>query len=503
MFSQTIPSHKLDELHELTAELSQYVHDAACEGTAVRVVEREIWTGVRNLGWRLLDQFFADQGDGDLGETFTMCDGRVLKRLDEPHTRVYQSIFGRHELQRTVYGTREGQKIEFVPLDQRLQLPESEFSYVLQDWDQALGVEQAFGRVNETMGMILGFDQSVDSLERMNRQMSRHVESFRTSRPAPPADHEGQIMVVTADNKGIPMRRPADQRPVGSHRKRGEKANKKQMATVGAVYTVDPKVRTAEEVVAALFRDEPRKTKGKDQPVAQHKRVWSSLSIECDGHVRRGQDEVFRWMAEEQVRRNPSGDKDIICLMDGQPSLWDDRRSYLPWDNVVEILDLLHVTPRLWEAAHLFHCEGSDEASAFVRGRLLGILQGRVGYCVGGLRQMGTKHKLRGHKAKKLARICNYLQKNQGRMCYNEYLAAGYPIASGVIEGACRYVVKDRMERAGMRWTVEGAQAMLDLRSTYVNGQWEDFQSYRIAQENLRLYPHKEALECIDWPLAA
>ena len=170
---------------------------------------------------------------------------------------------------------------------------------------------------------------------------------------------------------------------------------------------------------------------------------------------------------------------------------------------VVEILGLLHVTPRLWEAAYLFHREGSDEASAFVRERLLGILRGQVGYVIGGLRQMGTKRRLRGHKSQKLHQICNYLEKNRGRMGYDEYLAAGYPIASGVIEGACRYVVKDRMERAGMRWTVEGAQAMLDLRSTYVNGQWEDFQNYRIEQENLRLYPHQAAMQCVEWPLAA
>lgn len=503
MFSENATDRKFDELHKLTTELSQYVYEAACEGRAIHAVERDIWTRLQELGRRALALFIADQGDGDIGETFTMSDGRMLKRLDEPHTRVYQSIFGKYELKRAVYGTREGQKIELVPLDQRLQLPESEFSYVLQDWNQALGVEQAFSRVNETMGMILGFNQSVDSLERMNRQMACTVESFRSSRPTPPAKEEGKIMVVTADNKGIPMRRPADQRPVGSHRKKGEKANKKQMATVGAVYTVDPKVRTAEEVVAALFRDEVPKTKRKDQPVAQHKRVWSSLSIERDGDVRRGQDEVFRWMAEEQTRRNPAGEKDIVCVMDGQPSLWEDRRKYLPLNNVVEILDLLHVTPRLWEAAYLFHREGSAQASAFVRQRLLAILEGRVGYCVGGLRQMGTKGRLRGPQSKKLRQICNYLEKNRRRMYYDEYLAAGYPIASGVIEGACRYVIKDRMERAGMRWTVDGAQAMLDLRSTYVNGQWEEFQNYRIAQENLRLYPHQVAMQCVDWPLAA
>lgn len=503
MFSENATDRKFDELDKLTAGLSQYAHEAAREGTAIDIVEREIWTRVLNLGRDVLGQFIADQGDGDLGETFTMPDGRVLNRLDEPHTRAYQSIFGTFELNRAVYGTREGQKIEFVPLDQRLQLPESEFSYVLQDWDQSLGTEQAYSRVNETISMILGFNQSVDSLERMNRHMAREVDSFRTSRPTPPAEEEGQIVVVTADNKGIPMRRPAAQRPVGSHRKKGEKANKKQMATVGAVYTVDPKVRTAEEVVTALFGDKPREKADKDHPVAQHKRVWSSLTMEREGDVRRGQDEVFRWLAEEEARRNPAGEKDIVCLMDGQPSLWEDRRTFLPLETVVEILDLLHVTPRLWEAAYLFHREGSNKASAFVRERLLGILQGRVGYVIGGLRQMATKHKFRGHQAKKLDRICNYLEKNRSRMRYDEYLAAGYPIASGVIEGACRYVVKDRMERAGMRWTVEGAQAMLDLRSTYVNGQWEEFQNYRIGRENLRLYPHQEALNCVDWPLAA
>jgi hypothetical protein len=78
---------------------------------------------------------------------------------------------------------------------------------------------------------------------------------------------------------------------------------------------------------------------------------------------------------------------------------------------------------------------------------------------------MGTKHKLRGKKWDKLAKICGYLENNAHRMHYDVYLAAGYPIASGVIEGACRHFIKDRMERSGMRWTIERAQAMLDVRS--------------------------------------
>jgi hypothetical protein len=85
-------------------------------------------------------------------------------------------------------------------------------------------------------------------------------------------------------------------------------------------------------------------------------------------------------------------------------------------------------------------------------------------------------------------------------MRYDVYLAAGYPIASGVIEGACRHMVKDRMERSGMRWTLESAQAMLDVRSTYINGDWDTFMKYRIEKETQRLYPHRELVEPIDMP---
>jgi hypothetical protein len=271
------------------------------------------------------------------------------------------------------------------------------------------------------------------------------------------------------------------------------------MATVGAVYTVAPKERTAEELVALLFGDDrPRKS---EEPTAQHKRVWSSLNIEEEPHS--GQLEVFAWMRLEHDRRNPNGDKRTICLMDGQQSLWTDRQLELPLEDVVEILDLIHVLPRLWEAAHLFHREGSNDATKFVRERLLRILEGDVGYVIGGLRQMGTKRKLRGNKRESLRRICQYLENNRDRLRYDEYLAAGYPIASGVIEGACRHLVKDRMERSGMRWTVAGAQAMLDLRSTYINGQWDEFQRYRISQENGRLYPHRDVFDQVEWPIAA
>lgn len=502
MMAENATEGKLEVLLGEATDLFDFVQRSAAAGKAIHEVEEGIWRRVLQVGRDALGQFLQSQGSGDLGETLTMPEGRELKRLEELHTRGYQSIFGEFQLPRAVYGTREGQIIEFVPLDARLQLPDSEYSYVLQDWAQALGVEHAFGRTAEVLRMIFGLKLPVDSLERMNRKMAESVADFRTSLPAPAREDEGKILVVTADNKGVPMRRPADQLPAGARRKKGEKANKKQMAAVGCVYTVDPKIRTAEDVVAALFREHLPRRSDDPEPAAQQKRIWSSLSGERDGRFGQAEEEVFSWMAEEVGSRRRRG-QEIACVMDGQPSLWAVRRTYLPGEKVVEILDLLHVTPRLWEAAYLFHREGSEEAASFVRERLLRVLRGEAGYVIGGLRQMGTKHGLRDHRLAKLTTICNYLSKNLARMRYDEYLAAGYPIASGVIEGACRYVVKDRMERAGMRWTVDGAQAMLALRTTFVNGQWKEFQKRRIRRERQRLYPQTKWLKQAAWPLAA
>lgn len=492
---------ELEPLQQLVTGLDEYVREAAREGTPAHEVEWALWGRLLAIGWEAMATFFAAQGDGDLGQTFGLPDGRELNRLDQPHRRSYRSIFGEFVLDRAVYGTREGQKIEFVPLDQRLQLPESEYSYVLQDWCESLGTEHSFARVSETLDRILKQRVPVDSVERIGRQMSESVEPFRESQAAAQEEEEAAIFVVTADNKGVPMRRAGDSAPAGAKRRKGEKANKKQMATLGGAYTVDPKVRTPDDVVGALFREDRSAPEGEESPEAraQNKRVCARLSV----GEQRGQDEVFAWLAEQVNQRAGDGNEEIPCLMDGQSSLWNDRRRYLPGARFVEILDLLHVTSKIWEAAYLFYKEGSAEAVEFARERILRILEGKVGYVIGGLRQMGTKRRLRGAKLKKLRGICDYLEANRKRMRYDDYLAKGYPIATGVIEGACRYVIKDRMERAGMRWTVEGAQAMLDLRTTYVNGQWEEFQNYRIEQERRRLYPHETALNAVAWPVAA
>jgi hypothetical protein len=493
---QTSADCKRERLDSTLNDLKTYVERAAREGTAAHEVETSIWRQVLQLGYQALAMFFMRVGSGDVGEAVVLPDGREVRRLATRHPRVYQSVFGRFELERVAYGSREGQKIEYVPFDTQLQLPDSEFSYVLQDWSQGLVVEQAYRRVPETLGRILRVQPSVDSLERMNLKMAETVRPFRDARPAPEPETEGAFCVVSADGKGVPIRRPVPEKPIHAHdREQEPKTNRKKMAVVGTVYTIDPLVRSPEEVAASLFRDPEDDPGLTARPVPQHKRLWASLPLDRDGIAVAATEETFGWLAQEVQRRNPEAQKPTVWLMDGQKSLWETARRELPQDHAVEMLDLLHATPRIWEAAHLFYPRNSDQALDFVHDRVLRILQGAVGSVVSGLRQMGTKRQLRGKKRDTLAKICGYLHNNAHRMRYEAYLAAGYPIASGVIEGACRHFVKDRMERSGMHWTIESAQAMLDVRSTYLNGDWETFMSYRINVETQRLYPYRALVE--------
>jgi hypothetical protein len=217
-----------------------------------------------------------------------------------------------------------------------------------------------------------------------------------------------------------------------------------------------------------------------------------------------GQAAVFGWLEQNMKNRLKKRRKHVpvVALMDGQQSLWDMLVTFQITEVVVEILDILHVTPRIWSAAKLIH-SSFKEQTKFVYEQTGRILNGEVKSVVHSLRSLATRRELSNKKKASLEVICNYLAKNADRMRYNEYLAAGYPIASGVIEGACRHVVKDRLERTGMSWTRSGAQAMLNLRAIWTSNRWDDYVKYRVEKESNRLYPHRDLIKAIDWPIAA
>jgi len=297
----------------------------------------------------------------------------------------------------------------------------------------------------------------------------------------------------------------ADAPLIRNHRhQRGPKPDRKKMATVGAVYSVDRFVRTPQEVIDSLFRDPQQERPKRERPRPCHKRMRAMLNhTNAEGDEINGRSVVFGWISDEIRARHSGSNKPIICIMDGEKALWDMRDVFQQHVPMVDILDLLHVTPRLWNAAALFYSRGSDEAEKFVRERVLRILQGHVKSVIRGLRRMATTHKLRGKKLQDLRKICRYFENNRERMRYHEYLALGYPIASGVIEGACRHIVKDRLERTGMSWSIQGAQAMLDLRCIYLTNAWDAFIEFRIEREIERLYPYRDELESLPWSIAA
>jgi hypothetical protein len=369
----------------------------------------------------------------------------------------------------------------------------------LQDINTMLGACEPFGRVGAIVEKLLGLTQSVDSLERQCRRVSEHVDGFQESQAAPPAAEEGSIFVLGVDAKGVPMRGAADAPSIKSHEhKRGPKTGRKKQAMVAAVYSVDPLIRTPEHVAELLFcepRERPELTK---RPDLCHKRVLARLNeyTDAEGVEHDGLAEAFTWMTAQLDRRNAAGDKTIVRLMDGDERFVREKKRHAVTGKTVDILDLLHVTPRLWKASRLL--DGDD---ALVRRWVEAVLKGQVDSVLEEWRNCAKE--LGAGDRKQLATMIHYLEKRRRQIRYDRYLKKGYPIASGVIEGACRHYVKDRMEGTGMSWRPAGAQAMLRVRSVLLNGEWEEYQMYFRREERKSLYPHRKGLESVNWPMAA
>jgi hypothetical protein len=316
--------------------------------------------------------------------------------------------------------------------------------------------------------------------------------------PVDPAT-EAEIVVATSDCKGVPMRKADAPRRKqdreesrGKRLKKGEKNGQKRMACVGGVYSVAPFCRTAEDVLNEVLRQE-RQT---ERPEPQNKRLRAVLTREVEGREVNAKEVIFDWLAQEVQQRDPHERRTVVAVMDGEAKLRDLQE--LKIRRAIGILDIWHVTEYLWKLAYCFHREGSDEAEAFVETYLRKLLEGKVNRVIGGIRQMATKRgDLSKSKREKLEQYLNYFAERREYMKYDEYLAAGYPIGSGVVEGACRHLVKDRMEQTGMRWRIAGAQAILTLRAIYVNDDWEAFHADRIQTEQRKLYPYKNRLNAI------
>jgi len=485
-------------LTDLAEDLAGFVRRSVHEGASLDKVERGVLGKVLDIGRAAVEFFLAAQGNGDLGPHVEVDDGRTLYRSESVEKRPLRTIFGEHSFEAYVYSAGSKRKIELRPIDARLNLAEGKASYLLQEFSQLFCVEKAFAVGARQFETVFGQKLSVDVLEDINRTVGAHADHFLDDVPVPAPAAEGAILVSTADAKGVPLVREDAQHVPAFEQK--ERPGNRRMATLGCVYTVDPFVRTPEQIVAALFRDDTV-SQPADRPEACHKH-YRAYFADPGSAVEDAIPSAYRtwtWLAEEvSARCRP--DQVLVRLMDGQPNLWEaadtcledfvSKRETASAASVVDILDIIHVSGYVWKAAKAFYTH-KEHQEAFVQDRLLRILHGDVSGVIRGLRRMATERGLRGAALRAVRTTGNYLENNVWRMRYHEYLRAGYPIASGVIEGACRHVIKDRMEHGGMRWTLRGAQAMLDVRCVCASSAWASFNSWRQAEQGKRVHPYR------------
>jgi hypothetical protein len=446
-------------------------------------VEREQERRAREIQRLLLEAHVAQRGTGDVGPAVAVNspaapDQPALhshRRLDPRHP---QPLFGEITIQRPGYRRPGGSAVH--PLDDQLQLPQRSFSYELQRRLVQAAVQGPFEEATAWVADATGVTAPKRSAEQVVRDAARAFEAFYQARIPPPAGATGPILVASRDGKGVPMVQAAPASRV-ARRGKGEKAQQKKMAVVATVYTQQPRVRSPEEVVASLFAMGPRPA---DEPIPvwprpEYKRVWASLT--------KGRGDVLGEVRQELLRRDPAHTKHWVVLTDGERALPQSVKRRLR--GIPLVLDFQPGLAKLWQAAYAFHDEGSPQAMAWVKERAWRLLHGEVSQVVQGMRQRATKRALRRQRRKAVEAAAGYFYRNRRPMQYHEYLRQGWPLATGVVEGACKSLIKDRMERSGMRWTVPMAEAMLKLRATYLSGDFEEYWAFHIHQDQQRVHP--------------
>jgi hypothetical protein len=341
-------------------------------------------------------------------------------------------------------------------------------------------VDQAYHAVGTLLRDLFGVATSSRSVKTEIAADAEHVESFYAQAPTPIAAPEATLLVVQADGKGVPMVAPTAGRVrLG----KGEKAGKKKEAVVVAVSTQAPRVRTPEAVIESLFAPaipgkEPRSPDGPTghKPIGT-KWLWATLE---------GKTAALAFARQAAERRETASITHRIVLTDGSEALQERVQEAFPTYTLV--LDFIHGDEYLWKAANALLGETAPERTGWVRERALRLLSGQVTAVVADLRRLaGAPERTTGQR-ETLEKSAAYYERNAPFLAYDRYLALGWPIATGVIEGACRHLVKDRCERSGMRWTIAGAEALLRLRSVAENGDWDRFHAYRREQRHREVY---------------
>lgn len=439
---------------------------------------------LRRLFQGYLDRRKDDEIEGE-------CHGsdKASRTHKKKLSRKLTTIFGTVKVNRIGYG---GRKItSLVPLDGELNLPTDQYSHGLRE---KVAVETARSGFGETVSIIkknTAASVGKRQVEQLAYKSAEDFEAFYTQQQSKSQKCEatGEIVVITLDGKGVVMRQQdlrqttqkraqAMSKKLNKRLTKGEKRNSKRMATVASVYTINPFVRTPQQIVTIEETEKKEEKQTRPKPIG--KRVWASLVQQPS--------QVIQEAFDEALKRNPNQKKSFCALVDGNKKQLSLLTQFARQKQIklTIILDIIHVIEYLWKAAFVFHDQTSKQAEAWVNKRLLMILSGKSSLVAAGMRRSATKRQLTEDERKPVDVCARYLLNNSAYLKYNEYLKAGLPIATGVIEGACRHLIKDRMDITGARWSLRGAEAVLRLRSLYISGDWHQYWKFHLQQERQR-----------------
>jgi hypothetical protein len=446
-------------------------------------LERQIEKRTRELMRLLLQEHIERRGPG-MCEQVQGADGLERTRV-RLQTRQIETVFGAIEENRAGYGHPKAKSLH--PLDAELNLAPERYSLELRRRVAEHAAANSFDETSRMIRKSTGVNVAKRQLEQLTIRAAQDFDAFYELRQTQTAKSRGSILVISTDGKGVVMRpedlrehtRKAAQKSTQKMRTRlskGEKKNRKRMATVAAVYTVMPFVRNPEELIAKDRIHDAAQAR----PRPEQKRVWASLEKEPE--------QVIGQAFDEAGRRDPAGEKTWVALVDGNMDQIRiiEKTAQQKGLELTIVVDLIHVIEYLWKAARAFHPQSGPQLESWVEYRLLEILKGKASLIAGGMRRSATLQGLCSEARKPVDICAGYLLNHAPYLHYDRYLAQGLPVATGVIEGACRHLVKDRMDVTGARWSLTGAEAVLRLRALISSHDFEQYWTFHEAREYQR-----------------
>jgi hypothetical protein len=419
--------------------------------------------------------------------------------VEAAHRRQLQTVVGAVGVERLAY--RHVKSANLHPADAALNLPDQLHSHGLRRLAAVESTRGSFDDASQALERATGVAVAKRQVEYLTSRAAQDVERFYETREHTDVD-DADALVISADGKGIVMRpdslreqtakaAAAATNKLTTRLSKGEKRNRKRMAEVGAVYDVTPVLRTPHDVMASKTGEDP----SPEAPKAKNK--WLTASVVEDAA------EVVGRLFDEAERRDPGHKRRWVALVDGNNHQIDriGAEARARGVEVAIVVDLVHVLEYLWAAAWCFFAEGDTAAEEWVRDRALSVLQGRAREVASGIYRRATAEGLATSKRKKADEAARYLKNKAPHLDYPTALSSGWPIATGVIEGAVRHVVRDRMDITGARWSADGAEAVLKLRAIRANGDFDDYWRFHLDHERQRVHESRYARGVI--PLAA